>query len=102
MICTNCGNKKAIRQRFWQGGECCDRCGGLGNLRVPDVYFPGPYVDPNLGHPDRPHERDGVLVTSKQHKARLMKEQGLTEKGDRRGGAINFDKSLHKRFWGKG
>ena len=61
---------------------------------MPSLYFRQPYLDPNLAHPDRPWEKDGVLVTSKRHKAALMREQGLVEAGDRKHGARNFDKSM--------
>ena len=98
MLCLGCGNQQAYRTFTTATGfECCDKCGALGSLDVPDVYFPGPYIDPNLGHPDRPCEKDGVLVLSKRHKAMLLKEQGLREVGDRRHGAINLDKDLVRR-----
>jgi hypothetical protein len=93
VVCNGSGNQDAWRTRTKGGEECCDVCGRLGisGADVPDVYFAGPYVDPNLAHPDRPWEANGVLVTSKRHKAQLMAEQGLREAGDRKGGARNYD-----------
>jgi len=84
--------------RFTADGESCDRCGNLGNVNVPDVYFRAPYLDPNLPHPNRPWEKDGVWVESKQHKARLMAEQGLVERGDRRHGHRPLDKHINARW----
>ena len=78
--------------------ESCDRCGDLRHLVIPDVSFTGPYLDPNLAHPDRPWEKDGVWVESKRHKARLMTEQNLREVGDKKHGARNFDPALARRW----
>lgn len=93
MVCDGCQNPDAYRIRASAYGECCDKCGNLsiGDASLPDVFFQGPYVDPNLAHPDRPWEKDGVLVTSRRHKAQLMAEQNLREAGDRKGGARNYD-----------
>ena len=89
MICNACGNQHAHRIRMGAAYQCCDRCGGLGNVRHSDVYFRAPYLDPNLAHPKRPWEKDGVWVESREHKARLLSEQNLREAGDRQHGAIN-------------
>ena len=95
MRCNGCGNEHAYRVRiFGLGLEECDRCGGLGNVHVPDVYFKEPYWDPNLAHPQRPWEcKRGVYVESKAHKMRLMREQDLRECGDRVHGARVEDKA---------
>ena len=87
MTCGNCGNKNAYAVRINGGGQSCDECGTFRNRGVPDVYFRQPYLDPNLPHPNRPHEKDGVWVRSKQHKRELLNEQKLVERGDRRHGA---------------
>lgn len=103
MTCGACGNDRAHRwRRYEDGSESCDRCGQLGSAAVPDVFFQGPYLDPNLAHPKRPWEKDGVWVESRQHKARLMAEQGLREAGDRRGGERIFDPSLARKVQGQG
>ena len=96
MICGGCGNQEAYRWRAHEdGSEECDECGGLGAMSIPDVYYPGPYYDPNLAHPNRPWEAEkGPLVTSKEHKLALMREQGLYEKGDSVHGSRNSDKGL--------
>lgn len=102
MKCNGCGNPSAHRVRITKDDECCDRCAGLGNVWVPDVSFRRPYFDPNLGNPGRPGEKDGVWVESKQHKARIMREQHLRERSDRVGGAINFDKHYAAKLRGQG
>ena len=94
MLCENCGNSEAYVYRKTKDGECCDSCGDLRIPWNPSVYFRQPYVDPNLGDYRHPHEANGVLITSKRHKARLMREQGVVEAGDRVRGGRNFDKSL--------
>lgn len=96
MLCNNCGNDCAYRLRIHGGSESCDRCGALSTLSVPDVYFPGPYLDPNLAHPSRPHEKDGVWVTSRSHKAQLMREQNIHEVGDKHHGSRNFERSAFR------
>ena len=98
MTCNWCGNDKAYRVRVRAMHESCDRCGDLPNLDFPDVSFTEPYLDPNLAHPDRQHEVNGVWIESKRHKAMLMKEQNLREVGDRKHGARNFDPALAQKF----
>ena len=51
---------------------------------VPDVYFRGEEFVPHLGDDKHPF---GQFVTSKQQKARIMREQGVHETGDRVHGA---------------
>lgn len=96
MQCNNCGNEHAYRMRVSAGGESCDRCGSLASVAVPDVYFRGPYLDPNLANASRPSEKDGVWITSKAHKARIMKEQNLREVGDRQHGSRNFERTAFR------
>ena len=72
--------------------ETCDLCADLDHLTRPDVYFRKPYLDPNLAKPYSRIEKDGVWITSKSHKARLMKEQGLRELGAPVHGGRIFDK----------
>jgi hypothetical protein len=85
MICS-CGNEDASKVRIVYGEdggriECCDKCGQLDNSGCePDVFFREPYFDEHLGNKVHPH---GQWVFSKRHKARLLKEQGLVESGDR-------------------
>ena len=50
----------------------------------PDVYFKEPSFEPNLGDEKHPF---GQEVRSARDKARIMKEQGIFEKGDKRHGA---------------
>ena len=103
MTCNGCGNKAAYRLRVGhdektgEKWEACDSCGALPSVSVPDVFFPGPYIDPNLVHRNRPWEKNGVLVTSKRHKAQLLREQNLVEAGDAKNGSRNFDPALARR-----
>ena len=98
MVCKNCNNDRAFRWRkFEDGSESCDKCGSIPSTQFSDVYFREPYLDPNLAHPSRPWEKDGVWVGSREHKARLMREQDLREAGDRRGGSRIFDPGLARR-----
>lgn len=99
MTCKGCGNEEAYRWRKRDdGAESCDKCSSISSPWLPDVYFKEPYLDPNLAHPDRPKEKDGVWVESRRHKAQLMKEQGLVEGGDKKHGARNFDASLSRKI----
>ena len=98
MKCDGCGNENAYRLKMRSDSCMCDKCGGLTSSFVPDIYFKEPYLDPNLAHPNRPWEKNGVWVRSRAHKAALMKEQGLREAGDRKHGARIEDKSLQRRM----
>lgn len=103
MICNTCGNQRAYRWRKHEDGtEYCNACSDIPAPWLPDVHFQKPYLDHNLAHPDRPRERNGVWVESKRHKAMLLNEQNLREAGDRRRGAINFDRTLHRRLKDRG
>jgi len=87
-----CGNKEVVS---WRSGfftnesgeresyEFCDKCGNAGNLSFPDVYFDG---KPEENLADGP---DGKPITflSRGHKARYLKEHGISEAGDRFHGA---------------
>lgn len=100
MTCDGCGNKAAVRIHVDRFGESCNACGTVSvSVGAPDVYFKEPYRDPHLVHPDRPNEvkAGGVWVTSKRHKAALMAEQNLVERGDKRGGARIEDRFLQQR-----
>ena len=97
MECNGCGNADAYRLNFSNAGTFCNICSNIGSVRFSDVYFKEPYLDPNLVHPNRPHEKNGVWVTSRSHNAALMKEQGLREAGDAKHGNRNFDAALARR-----
>lgn len=104
MLCNGCGNLEAYRLRVADGFECCDSCGSLPSARHSDVYFREPYLDPNLVTRDgfktmeRKNGQEGVWVSSREHKARLMKERGVVEAGDKQHGARNLDVKLAKRW----
>lgn len=87
MICRGCNSSRAYAIRSSKYGETCNECGDFRAAGSPDVYFRQPYLDPNLPHPSRPHEANGVWVESKRHKAALLAEQNLCERGDKRHGS---------------
>jgi len=89
MKCDGCGNENATRIRTYfddnkQMKEICDKCGVVSNTASPDVYFRDAYFDGNLGDGKHPY---GQWITSKTHKAKIMREQGVSERGDRIRGA---------------
>jgi len=84
LSCRGCGNSAAYRvqARMIENKiiDICDRCGDVGSAHVPDVYWPGhAYKSENItdanGNP--------ILLTSRRHKAEVMREQGLSEAGDK-------------------
>lgn len=80
MECRNCGNDKAYRiltAYTVKDGliDQCDQCGAShdGEAMLPDVWWNGkPYYSEALG----------VEFTSRQQKARVMREKGVTELGN--------------------
>lgn len=74
MICKGCGNDKAYAIRFVRDYEACDRCGGFSTVAaMPDVFWNNkPYYSEALD----------VEFTSREQKARVMKEKGVVEAGD--------------------
>ncbi len=106
MKCDGCGNDHAvfIRTRFnnvpgsetnKQMYEVCDQCGMVISKGPPDVYFRKPYYDENLGDEKNP---DGQMIKSKEHKARIMREQGVREAGDRiRGSRATYEPEYGRR-----
>jgi hypothetical protein len=86
MDCEGCGNPAAVVTRTWWEGdhrhEVCNSkdCGNLKTPWSPDVYFRKPEVIENLGDADHPH---GRMVESPRQKARILREQGLREDGDK-------------------
>ena len=93
MTCQRCGNQAAYHITSWYDRatekmvEVCDGCGGDRRGVIPthsDVYWPGaPHRNPNIcddiGRP--------ILLESREHKARVMKELGIREAGDRTRGS---------------
>lgn len=86
MICRGCKNDHAFRVRIGYdpvlkiSSECCDKCGTVGQIGIPDVYWPGhPYYSENIT------DRMGkpILLESRQHKMRVMRQQNMSEMGDR-------------------
>lgn len=99
MNCAGCGNDNAWavhpkkEQATGRVYEECNRCFDSSIPKAPDVYFREPYWDENLCDFDDPHydPRRGTFITSKAHKAYVMKKCGLREDGDKKAGARAFD-----------
>ena len=98
-LCSGCGNKEAwavhnkkeaYTNRVYQE---CNLCFDSSIPSNPDVYFKQPYWDYNLHDHDDPsyNPARGTFVTSKQHKAYLLKKLNLREDGDRVRGSRLFD-----------
>ena len=85
MLCNSCGNKEAFRVSYSANGESCDSCGNLGTVKFADVYFNKEYFDPHIAHDTKAPR--GTLIKSRQHKADVMREYGISECGDRIHGA---------------
>ena len=103
-LCEGCKNpdawvihykKESITGKVF---EECNKCFDPSISRNPDVYFKEPYWDENISDFDDPSydPRRGTFVTSRSHKAYLLKKCGLRENGDRRGGGNNFDPISHR------
>lgn len=96
MMCSGCGNETYAKRSVLEHGqwlESCDRCGEGSIPGIADVYFRSPgdhygLYDPKTASP--------IYITSKAHKAQVMKEQHLSEAGDRKHGAINFDEKYSR------
>lgn len=80
--CRGCGSNVShhTQTRIVEGElrDTCDRCGSVGNAGVPDVYFKGPHTNPNItdlmGRP--------IELTSRRHKADVLRKQNAREAGD--------------------
>lgn len=97
MECRGCGNTHAwaVKTSYGDGyvEESCNGCGFNGGSGVGDVYFKKPYFDRNLSTQEEPK---GQFVTSRNHKAALLKKFGLREAGDRVHGSNGFDSIAHR------
>lgn len=89
MICRTCQSEAYhINTCLDDNGDfidTCDRCGASNaDTDIPDVYWPGhEYESPNLcDKMGKPYK-----LTSKREKARVMKEIGVRELGDKHHGA---------------
>lgn len=97
--CLGCGNgdplyKRHIKEKFTgKYFDECERCCDSSVASNPDVYFKAPYWDANIHMPGDPgYDPDrGTFVTSKVHKAYLLKKMGCREAGDRHHGSNGFD-----------
>ena len=102
--CESCGNtnpwarhskRERLSGRYY---EECNRCFDPSIPSNPDVYFRQPYWDEHLCDYDDPSYdvSRGTFITSRAHKAYVMKKLGVQESGDRRHGSLNFDTVSHK------
>lgn len=97
--CAGCGNDQAWivhNKRERLTGKIYQECNACFNPSIPerpDVYFKQPYWDYNLHDRDDPNydPRRGTFITSKAHKAYILKKLNLREMGDRENGARNDD-----------
>lgn len=96
MTCDGCGNENAYRMRFSSYGCTCNRCGDV-RVYNPDVYFKGEYLDRNLVDPYKPEQKDGVWISSRAQKARIMEQLKVREAGDKRHGMRLEDKHSQRR-----
>jgi len=88
MTCNGCQNKEAHRISYSSKGESCDKCGNPGKVTFADVFFDakkGAYLDHNITDPVK--APFGTMITSRSHKAEVMKQNGLREVGDKRHGS---------------
>ena len=86
MVCGGCGNQGAYRLSYSSAGESCNACSSsMTAFRFSDVFFQGPNFEPHLAHPEKSPK--GNFVRSREHKAALMRELGLSETGDKVRGA---------------
>ena len=87
--------KEALTGKYY---EECNACFDSSIPPNPDVYFRVPYWDPNLCDYDDPSYdvNKGTFITSKAHKAFVMKKLGVSEAGDMVRGSRNFDQISHK------
>ena len=102
MLCRGCGNTEAyrIRSGYYKNEQgqrtaydVCDKCGDVRNISLsPDVSdVKEPYFDPNLCDKEHKH---GQWISSRGHKAEILKKLGLREK---RESNIPYIKDLDKR-----
>lgn len=101
MLCKGCGEdsekvwavhpkKERLTGRVY---EECNLCFDASIPARPDVYFREPYWDENLSDFDDPSydPKRGTFITSRSHKAYVLRKLGLLEDGDKRNGARAFD-----------
>lgn len=86
MHCNGCHNNEAYRLSYTPSGETCDKCGASSGFKFSDVFFKGEYFDPHIA--DYKKSPGGNLIRSREHKAQLMREIGITECGDKRHGSL--------------
>lgn len=91
--CRTCGSvawhamKSILEKSIWT--DFCSECSDFRTASVSDVYFKAPYWEQHMGPAP-------VFIESRQQKARLLKERGLREAGDRVRGSNGFDGASHR------
>ena len=67
---------------YKENGSCsCERCGKLPAFKFSDVFFKEPYFDQHIADPDK--SPLGTHIESREHKAAVMRQYGLSERGDK-------------------
>lgn len=86
MVCGGCKNPEAYRVSYSTAGETCNACApSMSSFRFSDVFFQKPGFEEHIAHPEKAPQ--GVFVRSREHKARVMRDLGIREVGDRVRGA---------------
>jgi len=100
--CWTCGSESwhSLKAKFVGGrvvSWCSDCDKTLTTSTFSDVYFKRPYYDENFtDENDASTWEKGTFITSRAHKAQLMKKFHLREDGDRVRGARKFDPLAHR------
>ena len=104
-LCLGCNYKEAwiVHTHTTAGGailQSCNRCMVITVPQNPSVYFKAPYWDYNLHDMDDSNydPKRGTYITSKQHKAYVLKKLNLQESGDKEHGGRNWDKKLSNQW----
>ena len=88
MVCNGCGNSNAtiwqlIVTKKYGRQEKCDKCGIVSSPVHSDVYWGGQHTNPNITD----EHGTPIFLESREHKARIMREKGIIEAGDKVHGA---------------
>jgi hypothetical protein len=79
-----CGNENAVYWfKIYPDEEWCDQCGSRMAVTIPDVYVD---YKPELNLPDDPRTGKPPVFTSRQEKAKFLKEHHLVEVKDKEHG----------------
>ncbi len=88
MKCPTCQYEYAYKIRYsidkdGNGSEVCDKCGNLSGTWYPDVFWDGNTTNNNITN----SMGEPIPFFSRQQKAKVLREKGMSEAGDRVHGA---------------